>query len=57
MRVLRFLIDISIQLEDSARHVYVEVVMHGQTEGKFLEDPEAHRNEMVGQVLKLGKFW
>ena len=54
--MLPFPVDICIHLQGSARHVYVEVVLHGETEGKFLEDPEAHRDEMVGQVSKLGGF-
>ena len=30
--------------------------MRGETEGKFLDDPGAHRDEMMGQVSKLGEF-
>ena len=30
--------------------------MRGETEGKFLDDPNAHRDEMMGQVSKLGGF-
>ena len=30
--------------------------MKGETEGKFLEDPNAHRDEMMGQVSRLGGF-
>ena len=55
--MLRSFIDIYIHLQDSKRHVYVEVVMRGETEGQFLEDPDAHCEEMMGQVLKLGKLW
>ena len=55
--MLLFLADISIHTQDSARHVYVEIVMRGETEGKFLEDPDAHRDEMMGQVSRLGVFW
>ena len=51
------LVDTYIHLQDSARHVYVEVVLHGETEGKFHEDPDAHRDETVGQVSRLGAFW
>ena len=40
----------------STWHTFVEVVLHGQTEGKFLEDPEAHRDETIGHVSKLGGF-
>ena len=56
MRQLLFLVDISIHLEASARHVYVEVVMHGKTEGSFLEDSEAHNWETLGEVSRLGAF-
>ena len=55
--MLLFLVDVSIHPKDSARHVYVEVVLHGETEGKFLEDAKAHRDEPMGQVSKLGAFW
>ena len=55
--MLLFLVDISIHLQDNARRVYVEVVLRGETEGKFLEDPGAHRDEIMGQVSKLGGFW
>ena len=57
MRILLFLVDISIHLRDSPRQLYVEVVLRGETEGKFLEDPEAHAEEMMGQVSKLGGSW
>ena len=57
MRILFFLVDISIHLQGRKRHVYVEVVMEGQEEGKFLEDREAHLDEMMGDVLRLGGFW
>ena len=30
--------------------------MRGQTEGKFLDDPAAHDEEMMGPVSKLGEF-
>ena len=56
MRLLLFLADISIHLEASARHIYVEVVMHGKTEGNFLEDSEAHNWEILGEVSRLGAF-
>ena len=51
------LIDISTHLQNRKRHVYVEVVMDGETEGKFLDDPEAHRDEMMGQVSREGGCW
>ena len=51
-----FSVDVPIHLHDSARHVYVESILCGETEGKFLEDPEAHRDELMGQVSKLGGF-
>ena len=54
--MLRSLFEVYIHLQDSKRHVYVEVVMRGDTEGQFLEDPDAHYDEMMGQVLKLGKL-
>ena len=56
MRILLFLAEITIDLQDSARHQYVEVVLHGKAEGKFLEDPEAHRDEMMGQISRLGRY-
>ena len=56
MRILLFLVDISNHLQGRKKHVYVEVVMDGETEGKFLEDREAHRDEMMGQVSRLGGF-
>ena len=52
-----FLVEIPIHLQDSADHIFVEVVLHGQTEGKFLEEPGAHSWETMGQVSKLGGFW
>ena len=48
--------EIIIELQDSAKHRYVEVVLREETEGKFLEDPQAHRDEMMGQVSRLGEF-
>ena len=50
------LVDTAVHLQDSARHIYVEVVPHGKTEGKFLEDTISHE-ETLGQVSKLGGFW
>ena len=50
-------VDISIHLQHSTRRVYVEVVLHGETEGNFLEDPGAHRDEIMEQVSKLGGFY
>ena len=41
---------------DASGHIYVEVVLHGQTEGQFLEDVEAHRKQTMGGVSKLGGF-
>ena len=57
MRMLPFIVDISIHFQDSARHVYVEVIMRGEMEGGFLEDPEAHRWETLADVSRLGGFW
>ena len=54
--VLLFLAETVSDLQDSARHQYVEVVLRGEIEGKFLEDPEAHRDEMMGQVSRLGEI-
>ena len=51
-----YFLSIFLFTPDRARHIYVEVVLCGETEGKFLEDPEAHRDEMMGQVSKLGGF-
>ena len=56
MGILLFLVDIYIHPQDSASHVYVEVILHGRTEGKFLDDPEAHYRETMGDVSKLGGF-
>ena len=56
VRMLVLLVDISIHLQDSTERVYVEVVMHWEAEGRFLEDREALRNETMGQVSKLGGF-
>ena len=39
------------------RHVYIEVVLHGDEEGQFLEDPDAPHSETMEQVSKLGKHW
>ena len=55
--MLLFLANAPIYLRDGARHVYVEIVMHGNTEGKFLEDSEAHSWETLGEVSRLGGFW
>ena len=57
MRILRFFARISIHLLDSAMRRHVEVVMHGQTEGKFLDDREARHEETMGQISKLGVFY
>ena len=57
MRILLFLAEIVIDLQDSARRRYVEVILHGETEGEFLEDLEAHRYEMMGHVSRLGRYW
>ena len=54
MRILLFLVEISIHLQGRTKHGYVEVVLRRQTEGNFLEDPEAHGGETMGQVSKLG---
>ena len=51
-----FLAEIPIHLRGSTDHVFVEVVLHSQTEGKFLEDQGAHSWETMGQVSKLGGF-
>lgn len=53
MCISLFLADISIHLRDSS-HTYVEVILHGKTEGRFLEDGGAHRREKMGDVSKLG---
>lgn len=53
VRILLFHVDACVHLQDSAKHLYVEVVLHGQTKRKFPEDPEAHSDEMIGQVPKL----
>ena len=53
---IAILVDTTVHLQDSARHIYVEVVLHGKTEGKFLEDTIGHE-ETLGQVSKLGGFW
>ena len=55
--MLPSVVDSSIHLQDSTRHTYVEIVLHGKIEGEFLEDPGAHRKETMGQVSKLGGFW
>ena len=57
MRILLFLVGISIHLQGRTKHTYLEVVLRRQTEGRFLEDPEAHGDEMMGQVSKLGGSW
>ena len=56
MRILVFRFEIFIHLQGSAEYFYVEVVMLGEIEGKFLEDPTAHNEETMGQVSKLGEF-
>ena len=57
MRILLFLFDMSIHFQGRTKHIYVEAVLRRQTEGKFLEDPEAHGDETMGQVSKLGESW
>ena len=57
MRILLFLINIYVHLQDSARHVYIKVVLHGKTEGQFLEDMGARHMETMEQVSKLSGFW
>ena len=54
VRILLFLIGISIHLQGRAKHIYVEAVLRRKTEGIFLEDPEAHCDVTMGQVSKLG---
>ena len=56
MRILLFLTNVFINPQGSTRRLYVEAVMRGEIEGKFLDDPGAHRDEMMGQVSKLGEF-
>ena len=43
-------------LQDSPTHIYVEVILRGETEGQFLEDPRAHRRETMKDVSRLGGF-
>lgn len=43
--------------EDGAAEVYIEVILHGKTEGKFLEDARAACKEKMGDVSKLGELW
>ena len=57
MRMPLFLVDVFVHLEYSGRHIYVEVVMRGETEGRFLEDSGAHHWETLGEVSRLGGFW
>ena len=57
MRILPFLVDNLVHLQDSAMHQYIEVVLRGETEGRFLEDLEAHHDETMGQVSRLGRSW
>lgn len=57
MRTLLFFVDVSTHLRDSSSHVYVEVILHGETEGQFLEDRRAHRGKTMGDVSRLGGFW
>ena len=54
---IAILVDTTVHLQDSARHVYVEVVLHWKTEGQFLEDTGARHKETMGQVSKLSGFW
>ena len=54
--MLLFLVGISIHLRDSS-HTYIEVILHGETEGKFLEDSVAHCMETMGDISRLGGFW
>ena len=56
MRILLFLTNVFINPQGSTRRLYVEAVMRGEIEGKFLDDPGAHRDEMMGQVSKLGEY-
>ena len=57
MCISLFLVDTSIYLQDSAAEAYVEVVLRGETEGKFLEEPRAFCKEKMGDVSKLGGCW
>ena len=54
--LLLFLLNAPNHLQISPMHTYVEVVLHGKTEGRFLEDPRAHRGETMGQISKLGVY-
>ena len=54
--MLAFLVEISIHLQDSTGPVHIEVVMDWETEGRFLEDRGAFRNETMRHVSKLGGF-
>lgn len=56
MRILPPLGDLSTHLRDSS-HIYVEVVLHGKTEGNFLEDSQVRHRETIGDISKLGGFW
>ena len=56
VRMLAFLVEISIHLQDSTGPVHIEVVMDWETEGRFLEDRGALRNETMRHVSKLGGF-
>ena len=57
VRILSFLVDVFIHIQDRRTgQIYVEVVLSRKKEGKFLEDPKAHRDETMGQVSKLGGF-
>lgn len=57
MCISLFLVNVPIHLRGSARHIYVEVFLHEEPEGKFLEDWEPHCEETMGQISKLGGFW
>ena len=50
------LFDVSIHIQDSSGHTYVEVVLHGREEGRFLEDLGFRHEETIGQISKLGGF-
>ena len=45
--------------EPKLEYKYLEVIMHGETEGRFLQDPNAeelHDKCTMGQVLRLCGF-
>lgn len=56
MRTSLSLVVLSVHHQGSDKHVYVEVVLKGNEEGKFLEDPGAGHKETMENVLKLGRF-